>query len=48
MEVEEAFAGLINRIQCPELVENANLEYYPSVVHRAIKELPIYIKPLVK
>ncbi len=48
MEVEEAFAGLISRIQCPELVEGAQLEYYPSVVHRAIKELPVYIKPLIK
>ncbi|OYU95194.1 MAG: cytochrome [Bacteroidetes bacterium B1(2017)] len=46
MEVEEAFAGLISRIQCPELQADAQLSYYPSVVHRALKELPVIVKPL--
>jgi cytochrome P450 len=41
MEVEEAFAGLINRISCPVLEDEAYLNYYPSVVHRALKNLPI-------
>ncbi len=41
MEVDEAFTGLIRRINCPTLQEGAKLEYYPSVVHRALKTLPI-------
>lgn len=41
MEVEEAFAGLTKRIELPQLAENAELIYYPSVVHRALKSLPI-------
>ncbi len=41
MEVEEAFAGLLKRISCPTLIEGTKLEYYPSVVHRALKQLPI-------
>ncbi len=41
MEVEEAFAGLVKRISHPKLAEGTTLEYYPSVVHRALKQLPI-------
>ncbi len=41
MEVEEAFAGLIGRITCPKLEDETYLNYYPSVVHRALKNLPI-------
>ncbi len=41
MEVEEAFAGLVSRITCPTLAEGTKLEYYPSVVHRALRQLPI-------
>jgi len=46
MEVEEALAGLVARIACPTLVEGTELSYYPSVVHRAIKVLPVNIKPV--
>ena len=46
MEVEESFAGLTSTIACPTLVEGAKLEYYPSVVHRALKDLPVDIKPV--
>lgn len=46
MEVDEAFAGLIKRISCPKLVEGTTLEYYPSVVHRALKRLPIRFEPI--
>ncbi len=41
MEAEEAFAGMIKRISCPRLPEDAYLNYYPSVVHRALKNLPV-------
>ena len=41
MEAEEAFAGLIKRIGFPKLEKDAYLNYYPSVVHRALKNLPI-------
>jgi len=41
MEAEEAFAGLIKRITCPKVDEDAYLNYYPSVVHRALKNLPV-------
>ncbi|MBX7156486.1 MAG: cytochrome P450 [Candidatus Kapaibacterium sp.] len=41
MEVDEAFSGLIKKITCPKLKEGVELSYYPSVVHRALKELPI-------
>lgn len=41
MESEEAFAGLVKRITCPKLEEDAYLNYYPSVVHRALKNLPV-------
>lgn len=46
MEVEESFAGLTSTIACPTLVEGAKLEYYPSVVHRALKDLPVHIKSI--
>ncbi len=41
MEAEEAFACLTKRISCPKLKEDAYLNYYPSVIHRALKNLPI-------
>ncbi len=41
LEVEEAFAGLVKRISCPVLQQGTALDYYPSVVHRALKVLPI-------
>ena len=41
MEAEEAFAGMVKRISCPKLPEDAYLNYYPSVVHRALKNLPV-------
>ena len=41
MEAEEAFSGLIKRISFPKLEKEAYLNYYPSVVHRALKNLPI-------
>ena len=41
LEVEEAFAGLIKRISCPKLEDDFYLNYYPSVVHRALKNLPV-------
>ena len=41
MEAEEAFAGTIKRITCPKVDEDAYLNYYPSVVHRALKNLPV-------
>lgn len=41
MEVEEAFAGLLKRITCPQVEPETYLNYYPSVVHRALKNLPI-------
>lgn len=46
MEVEEAFSGLVKRISCPQLEEGTNLEYYPSVVHRALKSLPVTFQEL--
>ena len=46
MEAEEAFAGMINRISCPKLDDEAYLNYYPSVVHRALKNLPVTFQKL--
>ncbi|MFN8297842.1 MAG: cytochrome P450 [Chitinophagales bacterium] len=46
MEAEEAFAGLIKRISNPKLEEEAYLTYYPSVIHRALKNLPITFNAL--
>lgn len=48
MEAEEAFAALISRIECPQVEEEAYLSYYPSVVHRALKNLPVTFKPVTK
>lgn len=45
MEVEEAFAGLVSRINVPEWSGNGELSYYPSVVHRAIQYFPVKITP---
>ena len=46
MEVEEAFSGLVRRISCPKLEKTAKLDYYPSVVHRALKSLPVTFQEL--
>ncbi len=46
MEAEEAFAGLTKRISCPKLTEDAYLTYYPSVIHRALKNLPIQFEAI--
>ncbi len=40
MEAQEAFSGLTQRLPCPTL-ETEDLEYYPTVVHRALKSLPV-------
>lgn len=45
MEVEEAFAGLVSRVNVPEWSGNGELSYYPSVVHRAIQYFPVKITP---
>ena len=44
MEVEEAFAGLVTYIKCPTLQPGTPLSYYPSLVHRALKEFPVTIE----
>lgn len=43
MEVEEAFMGLVQKINLPKLQADAQLHYYPSVVHRALIDLPVEI-----
>ncbi len=40
MEAQEAFSGLTQRLQCPTL-ETEDLEYHSTVVHRALKALPV-------
>ncbi len=40
MEAQEVFSGLTQRLPCPTL-EMENLEYHPTVVHRALKALPV-------
>lgn len=45
MEVEEAFAGLVNRLSIPEWNGSRELTYYPSVVHRAIQHFPVKVSP---
>lgn len=45
MEVDEAFAGLVSRVNVPEWSGNGELSYYPSVVHRAIQYFPVKITP---
>ena len=45
MEVEEAFAGLVNRLNIPEWNGSRDLTYYPSVVHRAIQHFPVKVSP---
>lgn len=47
MEAEEAFAGLTKRITCPVQVKDAYLNYYPSVIHRALKNLPVTFNPII-
>lgn len=40
MEAQEAFSGLTQRLACPTL-EREELEYFPTVVSRALKTLPV-------
>lgn len=40
MELQEAFAGLTQRLPCPVL-DTESLEYHPTVVNRAVYSLPI-------
>lgn len=40
MEAQEAFSGLTQRLPCPTL-ESEELEYFPTVIHRALKALPV-------
>ena len=42
LEAQEAFLGLTSRLKCPT-VDTENLEYHPSLVHRALKELSLTV-----
>ncbi len=46
MEVEESFLGMISMLKCPKMIPGTDLSYYPSLVHRAIKELPVILEPI--
>lgn len=47
MEAEEAFLGLTTRLPCPTL-EREELDYVPSVIHRALKALPVTFHPTAR
>lgn len=47
MEAQEAVLGLTARLTCPTL-ESEELDYVPSVIHRALKALPVTFHPTAR